>query len=61
VYPVAYDVSHSSTEPVFRDVCQILIGMGHVQPGELVIFTKGAFAGVTGGTNEMRILSVTGQ
>jgi len=61
VYPVTYDVAHSSTEPVFREVCQILIGMGHVQPGELVIFTKGALAGVTGGTNEMRILSVTGQ
>jgi pyruvate kinase len=61
VYPVAYDVTHSSTEPIFREVCQILIGMGHVQPGELVIFTKGALAGVTGGTNEMRILSVTGQ
>jgi len=61
VYPVAYDVAHSSTEPVFREVCQILIGMGHVQPGELVILTKGALAGVTGGTNEMRILSVTGQ
>jgi len=61
VYPVAYEVAHSSTEPVFRDVCQILIGMGHVQPGEFVIFTKGALAGVTGGTNEMRIMSVTGQ
>ena len=61
VYPVAYDVTHSSTEPIFREVCQILIGMGHVQPGALVIFTKGALAGVTGGTNEMRILSVTGQ
>ena len=61
VYPVAFDLAHSSTEPVIREVCQILIGMGHVQPEELVIITKGALAGVTGGTNEMRILSVTGQ
>lgn len=61
VYPVAYDVTHTHTQPVFEEVCQILIDLGHVKPGELVIFTKGDFEGVSGGTNEMRILQVTGQ
>jgi pyruvate kinase len=61
VYPVAYDVTHKHTQPVFQEVCQILIDLGHVKEGELVIFTKGALEGVSGGTNEMRILQVTGQ
>lgn len=60
VYPVAYESAHRHTEPVFRDVCQILIDQGHVRPGELVIFTKGTQRGASGGTNEMRILPVTG-
>jgi len=61
VYPVAYENTHEHTGPVFRDVCQILIDAGHVNQGDLVIFTKGTLRGVSGGTNEMRILSVTGQ
>ncbi|MDH3509455.1 MAG: pyruvate kinase [Gammaproteobacteria bacterium] len=61
VYPLAFDVTHDSTGPVIREVCQILVDMGHVRPGQLVIFTKGALAGITGGTNQMRILPVTGQ
>ncbi len=61
VYPVAYDITHTHTQPVFEEVCQILIDLGHVKRGELVIFTKGALEGVSGGTNEMRILQVTGQ
>ena len=32
-----------------------------LSPGDLVIFTKGTLRGVSGGTNEMRILSVTGE
>ena len=61
VYPVAYENVHEHTKPVFRDVCRILIDQGQVKPGDLVIFTKGTLRGVSGGTNEMRILSVTGQ
>jgi pyruvate kinase len=61
VYPVAYTNVHEHTKPVFLDVCRILMEQGHVNQGDLVIFTKGALRGVSGGTNEMRILSVTGQ
>jgi pyruvate kinase len=61
VYPVAYENTHEHTGPVFQDVCRILIDDGYVNQGDLVIFTKGTQRGVSGGTNEMRILSVTGQ
>ncbi len=63
VMPVAYENAnaHDRTEPVFREVCELLTERGYVKPGELVIFTKGIAKGVTGGTNEMRILSVTGE
>ena len=61
VMPVRYESQHDHTEPVFRDVCRILVAGGYVEPGDLVIFTKGTRMGVTGGTNQMRILSVTGQ
>jgi len=61
VYPVAYTNIHEHTKPVFVDVCRILMDQGHVNEDDLVIFTKGALRGVSGGTNEMRILSVTGQ
>ncbi len=61
VYPVAYDNIHEHTQPVFKDVCRILTDNGYVNQGDLVIFTKGTLRGVSGGTNEMRILSVTGQ
>jgi len=60
VYPVAYESTHEHAMPVFKDVCRLLIDKGMVEKGDLVIFTKGALRGVSGGTNEMRILSVTG-
>jgi pyruvate kinase len=63
VIPVAYENAnaHDRTEPVFREVCALLTERDYVRPGELVIFTKGTAKGVTGSTNEMRILSVTGE
>ncbi|MFQ5633796.1 MAG: pyruvate kinase, partial [Gammaproteobacteria bacterium] len=61
VMPVAYESEHDRTEPLFRDVCRILTHLGYVAVGDLVILTKGTTRGATGGTNEMRILSVTGQ
>ena len=38
-----------------------LVEVVTVQEGDLVILTKGTLRGVSGGTNEMRILSVTGE
>jgi pyruvate kinase len=61
VMPVYYKSAHERTEPIFSDVCRILMHLGYVEVGSQVIFTKGTAKGVAGGTNEMRILSVTGQ
>lgn len=62
VYPVAFDVTdHTSTPQIFEDVCAQLIKLGHVETGDLVILTKGQLGGVSGATNEMSIMRVTGQ
>jgi len=61
VMPVYYQSEHERTEPIFSDVCRILMHLGYVEVGSQVIFTKGTNKGIAGGTNEMRILSVTGQ
>ncbi|MAF84024.1 MAG: pyruvate kinase [Chromatiales bacterium] len=61
VYPIAYEGAHDRSEPLFKDVCKILIDRGYVNEGDLVVFTKGAMRDVSGCTNEMRILPVTGQ
>ena len=59
--PVYYKSEHERTEPIFSDVCRILMHLGYIEVGSQVIFTKGTAKGIAGGTNEMRILSVTGQ
>jgi pyruvate kinase len=61
VMPVAFASTHDRTEPLFGEICRILVHLGYVEVGDLVILTKGMTKGKTGGTNEMRILSVTGQ
>ena len=60
VYPIAFDVTHSDTQELDRDVFRILMDKGHVREGDLVIFTRGDLRGVAGGTNDMKILPVTG-
>lgn len=59
VYPVAFDITHTDTAEVYRSVFRVLLDMGHVQPGDLVIVTKGEFTGVAGRTNSMKILRVS--
>jgi len=61
VYPVAYDITHSDPQLVNRELIGVLRGMGHVEEGDLVIITKGELTGVSGGTNSMKILRVSGQ
>jgi pyruvate kinase len=38
-----------------------LLKLSLVKEGDLVILTKGALSGVSGGTNSMQILQVTAQ
>jgi pyruvate kinase len=61
VYPVAYDVTHTDPEVLYYSVFQLLLELKLVQEGDLVILTKGELTGVSGGTNSMQILRVTGR
>ena len=60
VYPIAFDVTHTDAQVVYREIFTILRRMGHVVDDDLVIFTKGELSGVSGGTNSMKILRVGG-
>jgi pyruvate kinase len=61
VYPVAFDPVHTDPQRLYPEVFDTLLGMEHVMAGDLVILTKGDLEGVSGGTNAMKILRVTGQ
>jgi pyruvate kinase len=61
VYPVVYDITHSDPGRVNEELLGVLRTMGHVEDGDLVIITQGEFTGVSGGTNSMKILRVSGQ
>ena len=58
VYPVSFDITHTDSKKVYQGVFGRLLDLGHVQEGDLVIFTKGDLTGVAGGTNAMKILRV---
>jgi pyruvate kinase len=58
VYPVAFDGLHVAPGGVAYDALAILRKDGAVAAGDLVLFTKGEFEGVSGGTNTMQILTV---
>ncbi len=61
VYPVAFDPVHTDPQRLYPEVFEALLRMEHVSVGDLVIITKGDLEGVSGGTNAMKILRVTGQ
>lgn len=58
VYPVAFDLTQTSTEEVNRDLVAGLVARGVVHDGDTVIITKGDVFGRTGGTNTMKIVRV---
>jgi pyruvate kinase len=58
VYPVPFDVLHVEPGGIAHDALAILRKDGAVAAGDLVLFTKGEFEGVSGGTNTMQILTV---
>ena len=54
-----FDVTHSqSTEDLYRSIFTRLLELQLVKSNDLVILTKGEYAGTTGGTNSMQILKV---
>jgi pyruvate kinase len=58
VYPVPFDVVHTAPAQIHTTAFEILRNDGALLPGDLVIFTKGEFEGIAGGTNTMQILTV---
>jgi pyruvate kinase len=58
VYPVPFDVVHTAPAQIHTTAFEILRKDGALLPGDLVIFTKGEFEGIAGGTNTMQILTV---
>ena len=61
VYPVEFEVDQSSPRSLYQDIFNALLAGGHVEEGDLVIFTKGDLDGVEGSTNAMKVVTVRAQ
>ena len=59
VYPVSFEILKTDREVLYADIFKTMLSRNLVEVGDLVIFTKGDLAGVSGGTNAMKILKVT--
>ncbi len=59
VYPVAYDTLKKTSNHMLEDALSFLSKLGSVEPGDLVVMTRGDLSGITGGTNTMKILKVS--
>jgi pyruvate kinase len=60
VYPVTFDVTHAEAQKIYADIFRTLLQQGMVEVGDRIIMTKGELTGVSGKTNSMKILEVTG-
>lgn len=60
VHPVAFDILRIKPADVFRKIAEELIGLGAIDEGDLVIYTRGDLSGVSGATNTMKIMRVGG-
>jgi len=58
VYPVSFDVTKIDAANIHQHLFDTLRNNGAIEPGDLVIFTRGELQGVSGGTNTMQILTV---
>ncbi len=56
VVPVAFDVTETRADKLFREVFERLREVGGLKPRDLVIITKGAIMGVSGHTDSLTIL-----
>jgi pyruvate kinase len=59
VYPVLFDVTHSTAGQMYEAIFDQLLTKGLVELGDQIILTKGDLSGVQGGTNSMQILRVS--
>jgi pyruvate kinase len=60
VYAVPFDITHTDPAAIHGAIFERLLTLGLVDINDLVILTQGELSGVSGGTNSMRILRVTG-
>jgi pyruvate kinase len=58
VYPIKFDVSQHERYAINRAAVLCIEQLGFVEPGDLVILTKGDIIGLHGGANAMKILKV---
>ncbi len=58
VYPIPFDVMHDGGPEGFHAVCRTLLDRSLAAEGDRILFTEGYEAGVTGGTNAMKILKI---
>ncbi len=58
VYPVRFQPTSTDHPRVNFEAVEELVRRGEVEPGDLVIITKGDLVGVHGGTNAMKIVRV---
>ena len=58
VDPVAFNTKPTDVTTLYRDVFATLLDKQLVEEGDLVLLTKGDLAGVSGGTNSMKIVKV---
>jgi pyruvate kinase len=56
VYPINFDVMHTESADVNRELVNILLYRKVATEGDLIIITKGDSRGTTGGTNAMKIV-----
>jgi pyruvate kinase len=56
VYPVNFDVMHTESAEVNRELVNILLYRKVVEQGDLILITKGDSRGKTGGTNSLKIV-----
>jgi pyruvate kinase len=59
VTPVPFRMEHTDLPQLYQDIFTTLLSRKLVEVGDRVIFTKGDMEGVSGGTNAMKIVSVT--
>ena len=58
VYPASFDIVRAESGEIYQSAIRALEEAGVLSAGDLVLFTLGEMAGVSGGTNTLRILEV---
>lgn len=56
VYPINFDVMHTESADVNRELVNVLLYRKVVEEGDVVLITKGDLRGRTGGTNALKIV-----